>query len=100
IIDKFQKTFETYWQNPEFEAYVPDASFERLARALSQNNISRSSDDVISFFDIKPYHYQEEVLEKLHVERTRHQRYRNLVVAATGTGKTIISAFDFKRYYQ
>ncbi len=26
-----------------------------------------------------------------------HNRYRNLVVAATGTGKTLISAFDFAR---
>lgn len=28
-----------------------------------------------------------------------HNRWRNLVVAATGTGKTVVAAFDFKRFY-
>ena len=42
--------------------------------------------------------YQQEILEKLDVERNVHGHFRNLVVAATGTGKTVIAAFDFKRY--
>src|SRR5699024_8081493 len=50
--------------------------------------------------DIKPYSHQNEILEQLHVERALHQRYRNLVVAATGTGKALISAFDFARFLQ
>ncbi|MEL0615026.1 DEAD/DEAH box helicase family protein, partial [Marinomonas arenicola] len=37
--------------------------------------------------------------EKLSAERNVHKRFRNLVVSATGTVKTIISAFDFKRLY-
>src|SRR5690554_7810100 len=37
-------------------------------------------------------------MEKLEVERKVHERHRNLVVAATGTGKTVISAFDYKRF--
>ncbi|GIA72301.1 Helicase [Vibrio cholerae] len=37
-------------------------------------------------------------MEQLAVERSVHQRFRNLVVAATGTGKTLISAFDFARF--
>jgi superfamily II DNA or RNA helicase len=39
-------------------------------------------------------------LEKLEVERNVHDRNRNLVVAATGTGKTVISAFDYKNFKQ
>lgn len=50
------------------------------------------------YFDLKPFPHQQEILEQLTVERTLHQRYRNLVVAATGTGKTLISAFDFARF--
>ena len=42
--------------------------------------------------------YQQEILERLDVERNVHGHFRNLVVAATGTGKTVIAAFDFKRY--
>ena len=41
--------------------------------------------------------YQREMLEKLVVERERHHRFKNLVVAATGTGKTIVAALDYKR---
>lgn len=38
------------------------------------------------------------ILDKLQVEREENGLYRNLVVAATGTGKTVISAFDYKRF--
>ena len=34
------------------------------------------------------------------VERERHHRYRSLVVAATGTGKTIVAALDYRRLRQ
>jgi len=36
------------------------------------------------------------MLEQLQTER-EHGRKRNLVVAATGTGKTVVAAFDFQR---
>ncbi|SFJ54316.1 Superfamily II DNA or RNA helicase [Marinobacter persicus] len=42
--------------------------------------------------------FWKDILEQLSVERDVHQRFRNLVVAATGTGKTLISAFDFQRF--
>ncbi|HEY0896732.1 MAG TPA: DEAD/DEAH box helicase family protein, partial [Sphingobacteriaceae bacterium] len=51
-----------------------------------------------TFFELKPFPYQEEILTKLESERIVHHRYRNLVVAATGTGKTVVSAFDYKRF--
>lgn len=97
IIDKFQKTFESYWNNAEFELYTPEKLI-RLDEALKQNKLGKSTDEIVQFFDIKPYHYQAEILEKLKVERDVHGSYRNLVVAATGTGKTMISAFDFKNF--
>lgn len=34
----------------------------------------------------------------MEVERVIHGQMKNLVVAATGVGKTVISAFDFKRF--
>ncbi|WP_417363100.1 DUF3427 domain-containing protein [Galbibacter sp.] len=98
IIDKFQKTFNTYWETPEFEVYDDSRHFKDLHKALTRNKIGKSSDGLATFFDLKPYHYQLEILEKLVVERNVHHCYHNLVVAATGTGKTIISAFDFKNY--
>lgn len=97
IIDKFQKTFETYWQDEEFEKYESIKHYEKLKKALKIKN-NQGLNDPNFFFEIKPYKFQEEILEKLETERTIHKRYKNLIVAATGTGKTIISAFDFKRY--
>ncbi|NTE05116.1 DUF3427 domain-containing protein [Agrobacterium tumefaciens] len=100
IIAKFQKTFESYWQNAEFELYDDLLHYEKLSGAIKNNQIGKAEEGIINFFDIKPYHYQLEVLEKLQVERHIHGRFKNLIVAATGTGKTMISAFDFKRFRQ
>jgi superfamily II DNA or RNA helicase len=98
IIDKFKKTFETYWQNAEFEAYDKNKHSEKLVAALKEGKHSKDYSITTSFFDIKPFEYQKEILEKLSVERETHNRHRNLIVAATGTGKTVISAFDYKDF--
>ena len=98
IIDKFQKTFETYWEDPEFEYYEKGKDREKLSSALKRQS-SNGTRQILTFFDLKPYPYQEEILSKLQSEREVHKRHKNLLVAATGTGKTVISAFDFKRFY-
>lgn len=98
IIDKFRKTFESYWQNSDFELFDPAKHTEKLVKALNEGKFSKEVHSNISFFDIKPFSYQSEILEKLEVERSVHGRNKNLVVAATGTGKTVISAFDYKNF--
>ena len=97
IIDKFEKTFETYWQDNEFETFIKEEHIEKLRTAL-KNERKNDRTEATFYFEIKPFPFQQEILEKLEVERTIHYRNKNLVVAATGTGKTIISAFDFKNY--
>ena len=98
IIDKFQKTFDSYWQRDDFELFDDAIHKEKLIESLNQGKSGKNPDLNLSFFDIKPFPFQSEILEKLEVERSIHQRFRNLVVAATGTGKTVISAFDYKRF--
>lgn len=98
IIDKFKKTFEAYWQNADFELYDINIHSEKLVEALKQGQFSKEYTFSTTYFDIKPFHYQSEILEKLEVERLVHNRNRNLLVAATGTGKTVISAFDYKSF--
>lgn len=98
IIDKFQKTFDSYWQSDDFELFDDSIHKEKLIQSLNQGKFGKITDLNLSFFDIKPFPFQSEILEKLEVERTVHDRNRNLVVAATGTGKTVISAFDYKRF--
>jgi superfamily II DNA or RNA helicase len=46
---------------------------------------------------VTPYPYQQAMLDELDVERKVHNRWRNLVVAATGTGKTVVAALDYRR---
>lgn len=98
IIDKFQKTFDSYWESSDFEIFDDSIHKEKLITSLNQGKHSKITDTIVSFFDIKPFPFQAEILEKLEVERTLHNRHRNLVVAATGTGKTVISAFDYKKF--
>jgi superfamily II DNA or RNA helicase len=58
----------------------------------------RSRWDDIPTFDLRPYPFQEEILDVLAAEREVQDKHRHLVVAATGTGKTMIAAFDYRRW--
>ncbi|HMO00138.1 MAG TPA: DUF3427 domain-containing protein [Miltoncostaeaceae bacterium] len=92
VLDTFRATFETYWESEHVESYEAT----RFARAVARERPERP-DDPLSPFDLVPYPHQVGILERLEVERERHGRWRNLVVAATGTGKTVIAALDYRR---
>ena len=96
-IDKISATFESYWNSNEFEYYSEDQK-ERLARALNAEKYFGTNNAEAYTMDITPYSYQQEILDKLEAERKVRGYTRNLVVAATGTGKTVISALDYKRF--
>lgn len=88
--------FETLWEDNEFQHYDPDNAEHRHALAVALGRESGESSAIIPcFFDIQPKTYQQEMLEQLTAERA-HGRCRNLVVAATGTGKTVVAAFDYR----
>jgi len=89
--------FETLWADSEFQRYDPDNVEHRkaLAAALGRESFSGEPTTTISFFDLQPKTYQQEMLEQLRSERV-HGRHRNLLVAATGTGKTVVAAFDYR----
>lgn len=100
LLEKFHGTFDTYWNDTSFELYDPDADRDRLDDALAEASGRRQSDRVtisLSGLEVRPYGYQQQMLEELVVEREVHDRHRNLVVAATGTGKTVIAALDYRR---
>ena len=84
------------WNLRDFEAYAPSQK-ERSAHALKAEKYFEGPNASYTF-DILPYSYQQEILDKLDAERRVRRNFRNLVVAATGTGKTVISAFDYKRF--
>ena len=99
VIERFEATFEQYWQEPEFEDYAPLRDAKRLDQALSKQRGDGSPEDSTALpllVDVAPKPHQAVALEALEAERLRGH-HRNLVVAATGTGKTWIAAFDFQR---
>lgn len=91
LIAAFERTFDTYWADPHFE----DFDRERFTAAASMA-ANTTDDRILTPFDIGPYPFQRQMLERLQVERQRGHRH-NLVVAATGTGKTIVSALDYRQ---
>ncbi|MCR3921849.1 MAG: DUF3427 domain-containing protein [Firmicutes bacterium] len=93
---KIKATFESYWSSTEFELYSEQEK-ARLEYALKAENYQGNTNQPF-IFDIMPYPYQQEILDKLDAERKVRGYYKNLIVAATGTGKTVISAFDYHRF--
>jgi superfamily II DNA or RNA helicase len=96
ILEKFVAEFETYWNSREFALFDPNQP--QVLRDAIQRARSRSTIQ-IPFFDLRPHPFQERILDALEAERNAHDQWRNLIVAATGTGKTVVAAFDFKRFF-
>jgi superfamily II DNA or RNA helicase/HKD family nuclease len=99
LLRKFRATFDTYWNDETFEPYDPDADADRLDDALAEARGGTSSSVTISLsgLEVRPYPFQQAMLDAVDAERSIHDRHRNLVVAATGTGKTVIAALDYRR---
>jgi len=98
VLDKFSAEFETYWNSHEFVPFDPESP-ETLRDAIRHARSTKGT-MTTTFFDLRPHPFQERILDLLTVERRIHGQRRNLVIAATGTGKTIVAAFDFKRFFE
>ncbi len=101
LLNQFEIAFGTYWNDETFETYNPDEieQRDRLDDALAEASGTRSHDRVtisLSGLEVRPFPYQARMLEEIAAERAVHRRHCNLVVAATGTGKTVVAALDFK----
>lgn len=99
IVDKFKATFESYFNDEEFKTFTEEDE-EKLKTELKKARVSElknENNDIVNI-DVRPYHYQQEILDTLSVERDVLGHNKNLVVAATGVGKTVISAFDYKNF--
>jgi superfamily II DNA or RNA helicase/HKD family nuclease len=100
VIDRIRVMFESHWASEHFEAYDPNINGEELEQALQdfdRRSLGETSTISFAHLDVRPYPHQQRMLEALAIERERHDRHRNLVVAATGTGKTVVAALDYRQ---
>jgi superfamily II DNA or RNA helicase/HKD family nuclease len=99
VLDKFEATFDSYWADSAFETYDPDEDGKRLDDALAQAGGTGSAGELqisLSGLEVHPLPHQKDMLERLRVEREIRDRHHNLLVAATGTGKTVMAALDYR----
>jgi superfamily II DNA or RNA helicase/HKD family nuclease len=100
VLGKFSATFDAYWNDPAFEPYHPERDGKRLAEALARAGGTGTDGGELkislSGLEVRPFPHQKDMLERLRVEREVHGRHRNLLVAATGTGKTVMAALDYR----
>lgn len=94
ILDRFGAEFATYWENREFEPFS-EADFGRFRAAIGRYR-QPDTDSPHFFAEITPRPFQQRILEALTAAR-QNGNTRNLVVAATGTGKTVMAALDYRQ---
>ncbi|WP_339221911.1 DUF3427 domain-containing protein [Paenibacillus sp. FSL W7-1332] len=99
VLRKIEATFESYWNDREFKSFsFADQEHQLLLQQALGKKKEHERIQVTFPFTLTPYDYQKEILEKLEAQRVIYGRTRNLLVAATGVGKTVVSAFDYKRF--
>ncbi len=90
VIDKFRAVFDSYWENGDFEPFDRATFLARTESHAAGPTIS------LSPVEIRPEPFQSRLLEQIAFARLRGH-HRNLLVSATGTGKTVMAALDYQR---
>jgi superfamily II DNA or RNA helicase/HKD family nuclease len=89
VVEKVAAVFETYWNSGDF---VPYDREQFLARSEAQGG--RGPRIALSPIELRLEPFQERLLEQVELSRAQG-RHRNLLVSATGTGKTVMAAIDY-----
>ncbi len=90
VVAKMDAVFESYWASGDFVDFRRDEFVERTKSS------ERDDDHWFSPIEIELRPFQERLLEEIELAR-RNGHHRNLLVAATGTGKTVMAAVDYAR---
>lgn len=113
VFNRIRSVFEGYWNATAFEQYTLDDR-DRLAAALAEakghaadvfskraqkalSSLQQQLADAYQHIHLQAKPHQQRVLDQLHMRRTDFNEHRHLVVAATGTGKTVMAALDYAR---
>lgn len=92
-VAKISGVFDSYWESQDFVPYDAQEFIERTKFE------PKDESSYLPMIDIEPRPFQERLLELLTVSRGNGHT-RNLLVAATGTGKTVMAAIDYARLRQ
>lgn len=88
--------FEMHWEDAsEFVPLTREGLPHFRAAVQAERGVHADLRSSSRFFDLMPFAFQQRILEDLEAERFAG-RDRHLVVAATGTGKTLLAAFDYR----
>ncbi|MGH8890758.1 MAG: DUF3427 domain-containing protein [Acidothermaceae bacterium] len=93
VVEKIKAVFDSYWHSGDFLPYTReefDAAIDAGRRGSSTGGI------VLSPIEIRLEPFQDRLLELIAVAREQGH-HRNLLVSATGTGKTVMAAIDYAR---
>ena len=93
VVAKFGAVFDSYWAGGDFVAYDAE-QFEAEQRRAGR--VDSGPEIILSPIELEARPFQERLLELIEVSRQRGH-HRNLLVSATGTGKTVMAALDYAR---
>lgn len=90
VVAKMTAVFESYWASGDFVLFDREEFRQRTAVTETDRPLRLSPIEI----ELRPF--QERLLEQIELARVQG-RHRNLLVAATGTGKTVMAAVDYIR---
>jgi superfamily II DNA or RNA helicase len=91
VLEKVDAVFESYWNSGDFIAYDRKQFDE-----LTQTRVNSGPQIYLSPVEIRLEPFQERLLEQIEIAR-QQGHHKNLLVSATGTGKTVMAAIDYCR---
>ena len=97
IIKTALATFNLYWNSKNFEDFR-DGGIAKLYQELQTQRTTKGT-TIGGFTKYTILPHQKQIIDKLIAIREKGLN-RNLIVAATGTGKTVISAFDYRLFVE
>lgn len=91
VTRKVVSVFESYWESGDFEPFDAETFQRNTQRENHLENYATRA-----FLEVTLQPFQERLLEKIEISRHRGQS-KNLLVSATGTGKTVMAGVDYQR---
>ncbi len=101
LVQKMIDEFNLLWDDNlvDFsDDYERDLLIQKIKENQEQKNILELDNSFI-YKKRNLYKFQKDIIDKLSYRRFQGKN-RHLIVMATGTGKTLVSAFDFKRQWE